>query len=78
MRRGLERVQPARRSWDILGQFWQVFHCLVCGVDRLMCSSLDLIAVGDVLEVWVVLIAGGGSEEYDTEQNKASKRGDDL
>ena len=50
----------------------------MCGVDRLMCSSLDLIAVGDVLEVWVVLIAGGSSEEYDTEQDEASKRGDDL
>ena len=78
MRRGLERVQPARRSWDVLWQFGQVVHCLVCRVDRLVCSSLDLIAVGDVLEIWVVLIAGGSSEEYDAEQDKASKRGDDL
>ena len=78
MRWGLERVQPARRSWHILGQFWQIVHCLVCSVDCLVCSSLDLIAVGDVVEVWVVLIAGGGSEEYDAEQDKASKRGDDL
>lgn len=78
MRRGLERVQPARRSWDILGQIWQAVHCLVCGVDCLMCSSLDLIAVWNIFEVWVVLIASGGSEEYDTEQDKASKRGDDL
>lgn len=78
MRWGLERVQPARRSWDILGQIWQAVHCLVCGVDCLVCPSLDLIAIGDVLEVWVVLIAGGSSKEYDTEQDKASKRGDDL
>lgn len=78
MRWGLERVQPARRSWDVLGQFWQVVDCLVCGVDRLVCSSLDFIAVWDIFEIRVVLIAGGSSEEYDAEQDETSERCDDL
>ena len=78
MRSGFERVQPARRSWYVLGQFRKAVDSLMRGVDGLVCSRFDLIAVRNIFEVWVVLIAGGSSEEQNAEQDEASERSDYL
>lgn len=58
MRRGLKRVEPSGSSWDVLRQLGEVVYSLMRGIDGLVRSRFDLVAVRDIFEVWVVLIAG--------------------
>jgi hypothetical protein len=73
-----EGVQPVGRSWHILGQGWDMVDGLMRGIYGVVSPGLEFVAVGNIFEVRVVLVAGGGAEEEDAEEDEYGEGCDDL
>lgn len=73
-----ERVHPIGRSGHILGKRWEIVDGLMRGFYGVMSPGLEFVAVGNIFEVRVVLVAGRSSQEQDAEEDESGEGCDDL